>query len=626
MPKINLLPREISELIAAGEVIDRPCSIVKELLENSIDSGATAITVEIKNGGTSFIRISDNGCGISEEDVPTAFLRHATSKIKNKDDLDSIMTLGFRGEALASVAAVAKVEVLTKLRDEQYGTHYVIEGGEEKLSEKCGCPDGTTIIVRDIFYNVPARRKFLKKDVTEGNSIASVIQKIALSHPEISLKLIRDNKRDIFTPGDNDVFSAIYAVFGKAFADGLIPVNYSENGITVTGYTVRPVHAKSNRSFQIFFINGRFVRSVTCTVSLEEAYRNLIMTGKFPSCVLNITLSPETVDVNVHPAKTEVRFSDEKLIFDSVYFAVKSAIMADDNLSAAAEKSEPVEEVYIPAPKPDYTVKTVVPEEKHEQLSFGSESKVYNKQEITATHTENSGIPEEKPLSELKPLKELENKNFKYITAKAFVKKEQPKSEPVVEEKIIPEYRVIGEVLKTYILVESEKTLVLIDKHAAHERILFEKLKAEGEGTNCQMLMTPETVPMTAEQTDAINTHLDDVMRIGFTVENITTESVDVAGIPAALDGESPSALIVEVADNILRCKSDISSTLIDELYHSVACKAAIKAHDKNDITELEKLVHDVFSDNRIRYCPHGRPVAVTITERDLEKMFKRVL
>jgi len=270
MPKINLLPREISELIAAGEVIDRPCSIVKELLENSIDSGATAITVEIKNGGTSFIRISDNGCGISEEDVPTAFLRHATSKIKNKDDLDTIMTLGFRGEALASVAAVAKVEVLTKLRDEQYGTHYVIEGGEEKLSEKCGCPDGTTIIVRDIFYNVPARRKFLKKDVTEGNSIASVIQKIALSHPEISLKLIRDNKRDIFTPGDNDVFSAIYAVFGKAFADGLIPVNYSENGITVTGYTVRPVHAKSNRSFQIFFINGRFVRSVTCTVSLGK--------------------------------------------------------------------------------------------------------------------------------------------------------------------------------------------------------------------------------------------------------------------------------------------------------------------------------------------------------------------
>lgn len=626
MPKINLLPREISELIAAGEVIDRPCSVVKELLENSIDSGASSITVEIKNGGTTFIRISDNGCGISEEDVPTAFLRHATSKIKTRDDLDAILTLGFRGEALASVSAVSKVEVLTKQKGEQYGTHYIIEGGEERLSEKCGCPDGTTIIVRDIFYNVPARRKFLKKDVTEGNSIASVIHKIALSHPEISLKLIRDNRQDIFTPGDNDLYSAIYAVFGKSFAEGLIPVDYSENGISVTGYTVKPLYAKSNRSFQNFFINGRFVRSVTCTVSLEEAYRNLIMTGKFPSCVLNISLSPETIDVNVHPAKTEVRFSDEKRIFDSVFFAVKNAIMADDNLTAA--KADHSEEVVIPTSKPDYSVRVSEPEEKHEQLTFASKKSDYSSFKPASEPEKRDIIPEEKPISELRVSKELENKNFKYITAKAFVKKDKPipEPEPQTDEISIPQFRVIGEVLKTYVLVESENTLVLIDKHAAHERIIFERLKSEGDECDSQLLAVPEWVSLTAEQSDAISDNLSDVKRIGFTVGEITSEGVEVTGIPTILDGESPSALIVEIADNILRCKKDVTNTVLDELYHSVACKAAIKAHDKTDIRELEKLVRDVFSDNRIRYCPHGRPVAVTLTERELEKMFKRVI
>ncbi len=626
MPKINLLPREISELIAAGEVIDRPCSVVKELLENSIDSGASSITVEIKNGGTTFIRISDNGCGISEEDVPTAFLRHATSKIKTRDDLDAILTLGFRGEALASVSAVSKVEVLTKQKGEQYGTHYIIEGGEERLSEKCGCPDGTTIIVRDIFYNVPARRKFLKKDVTEGNSIASVIHKIALSHPEISLKLIRDNRQDIFTPGDNDLYSAIYAVFGKTFAEGLIPVDYSENGISVTGYTVKPLYAKSNRSFQNFFINGRFVRSVTCTVSLEEAYRNLIMTGKFPSCVLNISLSPETIDVNVHPAKTEVRFSDEKRIFDSVFFAVKNAIMADDNLTAA--KADHSEEVVIPISKPDYSVRISEPEEKHEQLTFASKKSDYSSFKPASEPEKRDIIPEEKPISELRVSKELENKNFKYITAKAFVKKDKPipEPEPQTDEISIPQFRVIGEVLKTYVLVESENTLVLIDKHAAHERIIFERLKSEGDECDSQLLAVSEWVSLTAEQSDAISDNLSDVKHIGFTVGEITSEGVEVTGIPTILDGESPSALIVEIADNILRCKKDVTNTVLDELYHSVACKAAIKAHDKTDIRELEKLVCDVFSDNRIRYCPHGRPVAVTLTERELEKMFKRVI
>ena len=360
MPKINLLSKDIAELIAAGEVIDRPSSVVKELVENSIDSGATSITVEIKNGGRTYIRISDNGCGISEDDISTAFLRHATSKIKEKDDLEKILTLGFRGEALASVSAVSKVEVLTKTKDNQFGTHYVIEGSEEKIKEQCGCPDGTMIIIRDIFYNVPARQKFLKKDVSEGNAVASVVGKLALSHPEISFKFIRDNKQGIMTPGDNDLYSAIYAVMGRSFAESLIPVDYTYGGIRVRGYTVKPLSASPNRQLQNFFVNNRYIKAVICTVSLEEAYRNVIMTGKFPSCVLNIEIPPDSIDINVHPTKLEVRFSDEKPVFDAIYFGVKNAVMNYDIISEKKEEELPV----IPQKKPDYSVdvRRIVPE------------------------------------------------------------------------------------------------------------------------------------------------------------------------------------------------------------------------------------------------------------------------
>ena len=328
MAEINVLSKEISELIAAGEVIERPASVIKELLENSIDAGAEHITVEIKNGGTTYMRITDDGSGIESEQVATAFLRHATSKITSKTDLDSIMTLGFRGEALASISAVAKVEVLTKTKNDELGTNYIIEGSIEKLNERTGCPDGTTIIIRDIFYNVPVRQKFMKRDSAEANAIISIMQKIVLSHPEISFKLIKDNRIEFTSAGDGELYSAIYGVYGRDFAHDMIPVDYSENGITVKGYVVKPLYSKSNRAFQNFFINGRYVKSVTCCVSLEEAYRNLVMVGKYPACVLMLDVPPAAVDVNVHPAKAEVRFSDEKIVFNSVYFAVKNALMA----------------------------------------------------------------------------------------------------------------------------------------------------------------------------------------------------------------------------------------------------------------------------------------------------------
>lgn len=323
MAEITVLSKDISELIAAGEVIERPASVVKELLENSIDAGASHITVEIKNGGTTYIRITDDGCGIAPDQVPTAFLRHATSKINSKEDLDNILTLGFRGEALASISAVSRVELLTKQKADEYGTSYIIEGGVEVSYEQSGCPDGTTIIIRDIFFNVPVRRKFMKRDSAESNAVNSIMQKIILSHPEIAFKLIRDNKTELSSAGDGELYSAVYAVYGRDFSHDMIPVNYSENGISVKGYVVKPLYSKSNRSFQNFFINGRYVKSVTCSASLEEAYQNLVMTGKYPACVLMIDLPPVTVDVNVHPAKAEVRFSDEKVVFGAVYFAVK---------------------------------------------------------------------------------------------------------------------------------------------------------------------------------------------------------------------------------------------------------------------------------------------------------------
>ncbi len=630
MPKINLLSKDIAELIAAGEVIDRPSSVVKELVENSIDSGATSITVEIKNGGRTYIRISDNGCGISEDDISKAFLRHATSKIKEKDDLDKILTLGFRGEALASVSAVSKVEVLTKLKGEQFGTHYVIEGTEEKLKEQCGCPDGTMIIVRDIFYNVPARQKFLKKDVSEGNAVASVVGKLALSHPEISFKFIRDNKQGIMTPGDNDLYSAIYAVMGRSFAESLIPVDYTYEGIRVSGYTVKPLSASPNRQLQNFFINNRYIKAVICTVSLEEAYRNVIMTGKFPSCVLNIEIPPDSVDVNVHPTKLEVRFSDEKPVFDAVYFGVKNAVMNYDIIS---EKKE--ETPFIPERKPDYSVNVIpnIPEySKEDQIAFSSEKK---KLVIDSSDDNKENIPSFSSSSEetKKPIEKEEisfkEQGFKYLSKASFVKKEEIKPAPeeiIHEEKKIPDFKVIGEFLKTYILVETGNELLIVDKHAAHERIIFEKLKSEDKGFSSQLLTIPETVILTPEQHTVLSENKEIIENSGFTFDDTDGKEIVITGIPTIFEIGESAEIFCEIIEKLSENNNNTSVERLDEIYHSMACKAAIKAHDKNNILELEHLVKQVLSDDSIRYCPHGRPVIATITERELEKRFKRVL
>ncbi len=651
MAKINLLDKSVFELIAAGEVIERPSSVIKELVENSIDAGANHITVEIKNGGSSFMRVTDDGCGIAHDEIPTAFLRHATSKVKSADDLDRILTLGFRGEALASVAAVARVEVLTKEAENQYGSSFKISGGEVTEHEHTGCPDGTTIIIRDLFYNVPARQKFLKRDVTEGNQVQGLIDKLALAHPDISFRLIRDNKQVRCTGGDGDYHSAIYAIFGKQFALSLIPVDYSIGGVSVTGYTSSPLFTRPNRSMQYFFVNGRYVRSVMCLTALEEGYRNSIMTGKFPACVLNINISPELCDVNVSPSKTEVRFADEKQIFDLINFGVKNAILnADNRREIKLEKKQPeiaftekreqkpleskIEKAIEAAPQAEY-IKKVEKTLEDDRIFRIKERPVFHSpiSEIKAKKPESAfvqqriaePVPEKKLVIEEKATEpEIKEENtFKYITGTAL---KNTATRPVItEEPEKPALKVIGELFAAYILCQCGDEFVMIDKHAAHERINFEKKKSELT-TSSQLLAESEFIELTAEQYTALSENSDKLSDIG--VEAILTDGIhcEITACPSAFVGVRPSDIVIKAADLLVSGNDNIVGEIYDDLLHSRACKSAIKANDINSIAELKVIAGEVWNNEKIRFCPHGRPVMVKLTKYEIEKYFSRIV
>lgn len=647
MPRVHLLDKEVAELIAAGEVIERPSSVIKELTENAIDSGARSVTVEIKRGGISYIRVTDNGCGMSFDDVPTAFLRHATSKIQSKDDLSGIMTLGFRGEALASICAVARCEILTKPKADEYGTHYVIEGTEEKIHEKTGCPDGTTIIIRDIFYNVPARLKFLKKDQYEGNAIASIIGKIAVSHPEISFRFIRDNRQEIFTPGDNRLYSAVYSVFGKEFAASLIPVNYRMGGISVTGYTAKPLWGRKNRAMQHFFVNGRYVKSLVCMGALEEAYRNSIMEGKFPACVLFMDIPPSVVDVNVHPAKTEVRFAEDKAIYDALYFAVKNALLADtkpaelqipERKKTEADYAAPVFSDPPPAVQTELADRSrskysssvtpvqVISQERPVQPAPTYET--YERKNDISEHLQSGyGKPsdnEGETLDELTPEVKTE---FKYINENAFRQSEETPEEKPPEktpEKIY--FRIIGEAFKNYAIAETEEGILIIDKHAAHERIRFERLRTGREDLSSQQLLAPREIMLDYGEYDALMKNLRVCADCGFDIEPLEAPRVRIKGIPSMLDSSDAGDIVTELAQNFAAHRHDPLPEILDDMYHTMACRGAIKANDITGIDELKYLVEQVLSDERIRYCPHGRPVMFKLTKKELEKQFKRIV
>lgn len=655
MPSINVLSKEISELIAAGEVIERPSSVIKELVENSIDSGARHITVEIKNGGSTYMRVTDDGCGISFEDVPKAFLRHATSKIVSKEDLDNIYTLGFRGEALASICAVSRVEVMTKQKDETYGTVYSIEGSEEKSHEKSGCPDGTTIIIRDIFYNVPARAKFMKKDVTEANAVSNIVQKIALSHPDIAVKMIRDNRMEFNSAGDGELYSAVYAVFGKDFTRDLLPVEYEADGIRVSGYTVKPLYAKFNRSFQNFFINGRYVKSRLCSSSLENAYQNMIMTGRFPACVLMIEMHPSMLDVNIHPTKAEVRFTDEKAVTNAVYFAVKNAFINGGLVYEFETKEKrdwykheepeaPVQQEIMFTPISEIAKKeaelreteSAVPEPQTELAGSHSEWSVLDeKPEGESEYVVMRSEPkDERPLLDLEKLDleavraaaEAADEGFKYLNVSSFEKKDEPKPMPEQsdEQPQLPEIKVIGEAFGLYVIVESEGKLVIIDKHAAHERIIFERLKSRNCRQYSQKLLVGIKLLLTSEEIDVLENNTELLEDLGFAFDFGEKPYVTATALPTFITDSDAEGIICEVAENLLMHKHDPQSGYLDDVLHNMACKAAIKAHDKSTPEEMKALAEQIFSDEKIRHCPHGRPVMFTMTKANIDHQFKR--
>lgn len=688
MPRINVLPKNIADLIAAGEVVERPSSVIKEFVENSIDAGSKNITVEIQNGGKTYIRVTDNGCGIERDDVSKAFISHATSKIKDIVDLDAISTLGFRGEALASVCAVSRVEMLTKTEDADVGTRYVIEGGEEKLIDDAGCPVGTTLVVRDLFYNIPARLKFLKKDVQEGNYIASIVEKIAVSNPSISFKFIREGKLQFSTPGDGNLKSAIYAVFGKDFTENLLPVENSQNGITVKGFTTKPTSCRSSRSMQIFYVNNRYVKSVVFLSALEAAYKNSIMVGKYPGCVLFIDLPFEAVDVNVHPAKTEVRFYDEKRIFDCIYNGVLSAITDDKSRLQAtfstakafmkpAEKGEQLKLNDIPVVKPEKPVAEVKTEktvfvkefgnisgsdgvtlnspEKDEpkqldflkdsiekplvtKISFNDSQAKANSVIIEENVIENSlnkdiYIPDNKVSAvdfDNSPDKNIDTgveirikektENFEEIKAT-----EVKKATENISVSNTPEFKFIGEAFNTYLIAELEGKMVIIDKHAAHERILFEKFKKEGSG-NSQIMLQPITVNLSADEYNAVIENSDLLYDAGYDISNFGDRCVKVNACPPELTDSNLYDIILEIAGYLANNVKTLLPEKLDWIYHSMACRAAVKAGNFTSKYEAEMFVKHLLSRDDIRYCPHGRPVMIEMTQRELEKQFKRIV
>lgn len=652
MGRIHLLDKAVAELIAAGEVVERPASIVKELVENSIDAGAASITVEIKNGGISYIRITDNGSGISKEDVAAAFMRHATSKVRLAEDLEKIRTLGFRGEALASIAAMCRVELLTKTPDAHTGVRYTISGMEEGELEECGCPNGTTILVRDVFFNTPARMKFLKKDVAEGNSVAQVVEKAALANPGIAFKFIRDQQIRLQTSGNGDLLSAVYSVYGREFADGLLPVDYTHEGVRVSGYVSKPESAKASRAFQTFFINARYVRTRTGAAAVEEACKGKLMGGRFPICILNLELPEDSVDVNVHPAKIEVRFVNERPVFNAVYFAVKTALsLAEtpilETRGAKSTLSEPghtdqgdrqtrmsakeFHDSYSGGQKPPLMQKehALRPGDFKKPLLLGDSPLEYA---VAGQLQRQSGRPGSVRLQDSSVLPAASEENAspsaaRRATLNSGLSKETGPSEPLRKAEWAEPVaiRYVGEVFGTYILMDKGESLLLVDKHAAHERLLYERLKANISYGNRQLLLAPVTVLLPMEVYTAAIEQLDVFASLGFLVEDFGGGSLIVRETPIELVDADIENIIIEIGEKLKRGSKSLGPNQLERLYYSIACKSAVRSHDNNQPFELESLVRMLNENPQITHCPHGRPVSVELSRREMEKMFGRL-
>ncbi len=625
---INTLDFKVANLIAAGEVVDRPASAVKELLENAIDAGAKNVTVELKRGGVSFIRITDDGCGMREEDVPVCIKRHATSKIKYATDLDGIATLGFRGEALAAIASVSRLRIMTRPHDEEMGTVLEAVGGENVTVTRAGCQVGTTVIIEELFANVPARRKFLKRDVSEGMACCAVVEKIALSHPEISFRLITDGQMRYMTDGKGDLYATIYAVLGREFAAKLIRVESLMEGVSVYGFIGQPDNVRANRNFQNYFINGRYVKSRTCMSATEQAYESFIPGEKFPCCVLNIKIHPAFVDVNVHPTKLEVKFSDDKKIFDAVYCAVRNAL--ENSVRRPAMKIEPSSVSYDDiklknAFVPIYDRAETVLSQKPEQKIFFEEEGEKEPQPPTKIQIVESApepVIEEKEekvpftMTEPEPEPEIEIKHTETPVHRA------------IEETKIPYYKIIGEAFNSYVMVELQDKMLMIDKHAAHERIIFENMKCnmqKGESSQ-QMLMFPMNIMLTPEEYAAVLDHENEIRAKGY---EYTADGymLSVSGIPSDLTEEAAKELLEVLAQQLANGigKTEVTrNSFMERALYQASCKAAIKAGRIEDAGHIKWICDNLLALPDIKFCPHGRPVAIELTKKEMEKSFKR--
>lgn len=627
MPKIIQLDRHVADLIAAGEVVERPASAVKELVENSIDAGAKNITIELQNGGMTFLRITDDGCGMEPVDARTAFLRHATSKIRKKEDLACIGTLGFRGEALAAISSVSKIDLLTRAQGAENGVRLHLEAGKVLSEEPAGCPCGTTILVRELFYNTPARMKFMKSDAAESSAVFSVVQQQALAHPEISFRFLKDGQEQLHTDGQGDRMAAIYAIYGRELANNMLPVDGSWEKLRVRGFVTKPTATRGNRAWQSFFVNNRYIKSRLLSAALEEAYRNQIMVGRFPACVLEIDMPVQAVDVNVHPAKTEVKFLSEREVFDAVHYAVLST------LSRAAGRPEwkTPEKKQEAAPQPQSQPKAVQPPKPgfYQTMQASEYRRQAAQQPVQKPAQPVLASPVQLPRSE--PVPAQQSFPLPKPEAKPEVRPE-PKPEPVKEPEAqqalsVPEepFRIIGEALHTYIIVEQGEAVLFLDKHAAHERIRFEALKKEDHPIMAQLLLAPVSAELSREEAAAVLENRALLERCGFETEDFGGGDVLIRQIPSDVDVEDAKALLQELAGDLLAGKTLDPDSLRDNLLHTIACKSAIKAGWQTSDEELRRLVQEVLSRDDIKYCPHGRPVCVTLTKRQLEKQFKRV-
>lgn len=706
MSLINVLDKSVSELIAAGEVIERPASVVKELVENSIDAGATKIKIEIKNGGITYIKITDNGSGIYKDDVKKAFLRHATSKVGKISDLDNILTLGFRGEALASICAVSKIELITRTKDEMDGTRYVVSGNGEGVIEEIGAPVGTTIIVRDLFFNVPARIKFLKRDVTEGNAVAAIIERLALSHPEISFNFIREGNEKLLTFGDGSLLSTIYCVFGKQLASTMLPLKYEDNNIVISGYISNPSETRGSRTMQTFFVNSRYVKSKTCCAALEEAYKSFIVQGRYPACILNINISSGVIDINVHPAKLETRFANEKMIYDIVYSGVKNCILShaqspvmtlktdsseflnkkneisdikEENKNLFSKKlnslidgyNKPVNHIdeknnnFFSSKKPalkidnnisktnvnknfvdvsdfkvvlkevnksyekikdiktEKDIKSEKIENKVNKLENINISSNYEQKKIDYGEDDNKNetIKENNKLNkELEEIKEEKNISEEDISENKIKKENEQQSFLKDEEK----NKFIGEIFNSYIILEKRDEIIFIDKHAAHERIIYEKIKDGRFKQYRQILLRPEPINLSLTEYQASIDNLTIFENMGFLIEDFGNKTIIVREVPMILEKEKITDIIEEIIDNIVNNKNNIVPHILDKIYFTFACKAAIKAGDKNEEIELREIVNILEKNKDLKNCPHGRPISFIIKRKNIEKQFLR--